>query len=167
MGSGIRVAIAGIGEYLAGLRELAEKLQSRFEFVDALEGGSVSARIKIQENRRMYSVDRYEGVMVNTWQMNGVCQYTGLSPEAYLLVGIMLGLTQWRVLKLNPLIQSYDLGHSWPDTCLFSRPSLPQEVALMLENPTVCPGCRDFYRCLGAEEEILTVQRVMDHLAKQ
>jgi len=101
------------------------------------------------------------GVVVSTWESAGVCRYTGLAVDNYLLIASLLALSQWRVLWRNRLLQLDDLHHPKGVRCVFAGPHSVQEFALLLDPPEICRGCVDFYHCLGADSELIALRNVI------
>jgi len=91
---------------------------------------------------------------VSTDQAKGIALFAGIAIENYVRVCAVLGLTQWRALELNPMLVVEDFVHTEPGDCLFVRRAYKPDYAIALERPVICPGCIEFYRCLGAEREI-------------
>ncbi len=108
-----------------------------------------------------YDVTHVLGIQVFIDQAEGLCMYAGLSVASFYLLGTLLGLTQWRALMLNPLLVEEDFRHARPSKCLFAVQEEKCGYALVLEKPFICTGCIEFYCCLGAEKEILAVQRLL------
>lgn len=104
-----------------------------------------------------YTVCKRRGVTLSMWQSEGICRYAGISQNAYLILCGLLGMSQWSVLNLNPLLRLEDLMHPKESKCLFVRPDGIQGFALFLEEPRVCRGCVDFYHCLGADREVIAL----------
>jgi hypothetical protein len=113
---------------------------------------------RLPEPFRVYP-DR--GVVVSTWDSAGVCRYTGLTIDNYLLIAGLLALSQWRVLWRNRLLQLDDLHHPKGVRCVFAGPHSVQEFALLLDPPAICPGCVNFYHCLGADSELIALRNVL------
>jgi hypothetical protein len=118
---------------------------------------------RLPEPFRVYP-DR--GVVVSTWDSAGVCQYTGIAIDNYLLIAGLLALSQWRVLWRNRLLQLDDLNHPKDVRCVFAGPHSVQEFALLLDPPVICPGCVDFYHCLGADSELIALRNVITEISK-
>jgi len=66
---------------------------------------------------------------------------------------------------LNPLLASQDdLRHAQPSRCLFAEQPAKNEYAFVLEDLHICRGCLQFYRCLGAENDIEALLVLMARL---
>ncbi len=104
------------------------------------------------------------GVYVTTWQSDGISRYLGISKVEYLLLQTVLGLMQWRVLALNPLIHMNDFVHLEDCHCLFAPRENFADYALLADDPCICGGCRDFYHCLGADSEFLSALCVIQDI---
>ena len=102
----------------------------------------------------LFTIQPNHGLRISTWRSAGIARYAGLRPESYLALCSFLALTQWRVLAMNPLICPEDFIHEADISCLFATKGPTQDPALALEKLTICPGCRAFSHCLGADEEI-------------
>ncbi len=166
----IEVFVRGNATDVKGLVEFGVEAQERFRFVekpapDGVAQADMKNRVQLYLTNEItnnpFLVDRTRGVKVATTQSEGISHYLGISREAYLLLCSMLGLTQWRVLALNPLLRPEDFVHVEPATCAFTQQPYIQHYALTLEHRYICPACRDFFRCLGAELEILALQTLL------
>lgn len=114
-----------------------------------------------------FVVDPDKGVAVSTWDIEGTCRYAGIDEQTYLLICSLVGIAHWRVLKSNPLLQPDDLRHPAGVHCVYADPRQVSDYALLLDSPTVCKGCTDFYRCLGADTELLALREVVDEIARR
>jgi hypothetical protein len=114
-----------------------------------------------------YRVYPEQGVVVSTWESSSICRYTGIAVDNYLLIASLLALSQWHVLRRNPLIRIEDLNHPANVRCVFARHHSVQEFALLLDPPIICPGCVDFYHCLGADCELIALRRVIAEAAPE
>lgn len=112
----------------------------------------------------LFSLDLDQGVRVSTFRSVGISQYLGLEVDTYLLTCSLLGLMQWRVLALNPLLRPEDFLQHESDFCLYSNRSSVQEYIPLLEEPAVCQGCHDFYHCLGADGELRVLDAMLKHI---
>lgn len=112
----------------------------------------------------LWTLDPVLGVKVSTWQSGGLCLYSGIKLEMYLLLCSLLGLTQWRALARNTLLKIEDFGHERPSTCLFAPQDIKQDFAHLLERPHLCKGCWDFYYCLGVEYEMFALKHVVESI---
>ncbi|GMV91034.1 MAG: hypothetical protein AMXMBFR82_08120 [Candidatus Hydrogenedentota bacterium] len=111
---------------------------------------------------RLFQIDSERGVLVSTYQSDGICRYAGMDRNDYFRLCALLGKIQWTVLQLNPLLVEEDFSHVSPSPCVYAPRPFKQDFALTLENPQLCQGCIDFYRCLGAETEILALRMLLD-----
>lgn len=102
------------------------------------------------------------GVVVSMWDSEAICAYTGIQLDRYLLITSLLALSQWRVLRRNPLLRIEDLRHPAGIRCIFAEPASVQDFALLLDPPVICPGCADFYHCLGADSELIALREVLE-----
>ncbi len=106
-------------------------------------------------------VSAKQGVAVSTWDIEGVCRYTGIDQNTYLLLCSLVGIGHWRVLDQNPLLRIEDLRHPAGVHCVYTEARQVHDFALLLDNPAICRGCADFYHCLGAEGELLALREVI------
>lgn len=113
---------------------------------------------RLPEPFRVYP-DR--GVVVSTWESAAICTYTGIRIDRYVLIASLLALSQWRVLRKNPFLRLEDLQHPAGVHCVFAAPHSVQDFALLLDPPVICPGCVDFYHCLGVDSELLALREVI------
>ncbi len=163
----------------AGFMRVAAHIQHRFHFVRCALGSRPKApgQTRTQTRTRTSPIPLYitdapshrlflarhdRGVAVSTWQSEGLCLYARIEVDAYLVLCGLLGLIQWRALDLNPLLRIDDFIHEADVNCLFTTRKVKQDYALLLEDPTLCRGCHDFYRCLGTDPELLAIQHTID-----
>lgn len=118
---------------------------------------------RLPEPFRVYP-DR--GVVVSTWDSDSVCKYTGMTLDHYFLIASLLALSKWRVLKQNRLLRPDDLQHPQDVRCVFADTGSVQEFALLLDPPAICPGCVDFYHCLGADTELIALRQAITESAR-
>lgn len=128
-------------------------------------GRRVPLTIRHEPLHGLFVTSRSDGVEISTDQSLGRCQYAGLEIQEYLLLCALLGLTQWSVLEGNPLIQPEDFSHSSEARCLFAALDVLEDYALLLESPWVCPGCTQFYHCLGADSEFQVLRDLLGRLS--
>ena len=110
---------------------------------------------------RLFRADRERGVLVSTYQSEGICFYAGIERSTYFRLCALLGRIQWTALELNPLLVEEDLSHQTPSRCLFAPQPFKQDYALVLEDAQVCHGCMEFYQCLAAERELLALRTLL------
>lgn len=108
-----------------------------------------------------FSVGRESGVTISTFQLGGIARFANVEEGIYLAICALLGLTQWRALALNPLLKVEDFDHPEDEHCLFRSKQPVHDYTLLLEAPRVCTGCRDFYHSLGADSEIIALDRLI------
>jgi len=146
---------------------IARLLQDRFTAVAGPLDQGRTPRLLLTERRlpEPFRVYPDRGVVVSTWDSAGVCQYTGIAIDNYLLIAGLLALSQWRVLWRNRLLQLDDLHHPKDVRCVFAGPHSVQEFALLLDPPVICPGCVDFYHCLGADSELIALRNVIAEIS--
>lgn len=112
----------------------------------------------------LFLVNPFSGVSVSTDQAEGIAHFAGVSVPQYLRVCAALGLVQWRALEQNDLLVADDFLHAAPSGCLFVPRVRKPDYALAFEQPCICHGCFEFYRCLGAEREIVVVTQLLQSL---
>lgn len=103
------------------------------------------------------------GVYISSWQISGICLYTEVSAEYYLLLCAMMGAIQWRTLALNSILRMEDLVHDPGISCLFCAAKSKADFVLHLERPSLCLSCEEFYQSLGLESEVYALQNVIRH----
>ena len=113
-----------------------------------------------------YDVDIERGVTVSTWNIEGICRYARIEPCTYLLLCSLLGISQWHVLKTNPLLRLEDLRHPPAAHCLYAKSQCIKDYILILEDPTVCRGCVEFYHCLGADLEVIALNETLNSIRR-
>ena len=151
------------------------KIQCRYRFVEwqppahdapiQSEKGPALLGISREPLGGLFAVDKEAGVSISTWQSKGLCGYAGIERGAYYVLCAMLGLTQLRALQFNPILQVEDFLHDADVPCLFVQHQQLHQYAELLEEPVVCPGCRSFYHCLGADWEIMALSDVVESIA--
>ena len=114
--------------------------------------------------RGLFETNPFSGVTISTDQAAGISMFAGIAPVRYLRLCAMLGLTQWRTLDRNELLFADDFAHTEPRDCLFVPQPSKAEYALALERPNVCFGCFEFYRCLGADAEVIALAEILASL---
>jgi hypothetical protein len=158
----IDVFVSGPPEEV-GLLLLGNGRQDRFRFLETPAPDAVKLTISPDPSACPFSVSRNQGVMTYTFQSDVICGYVQTSKDVYLLICSILGLIQWRVLSLNPLLIGEDfIVDEDPPGCLYAKRATIQEYALAFERPYVCYPCLEFFRCLGAERETLTLQEILN-----
>lgn len=147
---------------------IARLLKDRFTVITPPLVRGRTPRLLLTERRlpEPFRVYPDRGVVVSTWESAEVCQYTGIAIDSYLLIAGLLALSQWRVLWRNRLLQLDDLHHPKGVRCVFAGPHSVQEFALLLDPPVICPGCVDFYHCLGADSELVALRNVIADVSK-
>ncbi len=150
----MNVHVSGSPEDTLALMRVVRLHEINFAFCDEIGPGVTPIHISDFTNGVLASVDRSRGILISTYQRDGICTYTGLDHGSYLLLCALLGVTQWRTLALNPLLVAEDFHHGPPCKCLFSHQPCKEDFALLLEDPEVCMSCLEFYRCLGVERDV-------------
>ena len=133
---------------------LAAEVQHAYQFETISAPNAVPVLFERRAAGAPVRLEPGEGLHVSTWQSEGICAYTGLSRDAYLLLFTIIGLTQWQALRRNPALLPEDLINTEYGNCLFARPLFIEEYALLLEYPRICGYCHAFYASLCTEPEI-------------
>lgn len=84
----------------------------------------------------------------------------------YLQLVAVCGVAQGRTLACNPLLRPEDFLHADPGHCIFARRYLLDDFFSAIESPTLCQGCRTFYRPLLPEAEFGTLHGVVEGFAR-
>ncbi len=158
----IDVSFSASSAGIPHLDDIARGLERHLRFAPR-HSGADAACLHLTSRRLPgpFVVNPQRGVVVSTWESGGVCGYTGIGLDDYLLIASLLALTQWRVLRGNPLLRIEDLRHPPEVHCLFAGPHSVQDFALLLDPPIACGGCADFYHCLGADSELIALRQVI------
>lgn len=98
-------------------------------------------------------------IVLSTHQLEGHARYTGLGQVGHLLLYLHLALMQRTALIENPLLIAEDLIHPDGVLCLLNHPGSVEEYALCLEKLDLCPGCREFYKCVSCENELISLSK--------
>ena len=141
---------------------LAQKVQSRFHFSTSKRSESFTVKITDEPLPQLYELTEHENLMISTDQIGGICLYTGMTQDSFLLVSALLGLVQCRALQTSCYLVSEDFVHCVPTRCLYARSESRQEYAIRLEHGLICGGCREFYSRLGLEPELDTLLHVLE-----
>jgi hypothetical protein len=145
----------------------ATLIQGAYVFSSVRHWGAIPVRIDERESAAAYHVERVRGIRLAAGHAEKAADYAGFDLHGYYLGLAMLGLIQWRALTLNPMLQPTDLGHPEGTRCLFDRPLLPEEFALHLDHPHICPACQEFYGRLCPQEEMRALNKVIQDLQEQ
>jgi hypothetical protein len=148
--------------HAANLPRRAEGLQQAFLFTTAPQPKSIPLHLGPRTSVHLFEVCRSRGVFVSTYDSHRISSYAGLPHELYLLVLSILGITQWRALTLNTLLQPEDLLHDRPASCLYAQRLFREDYVQALEEPRICPHCRHFYRSLCPEAEVFALEDVLN-----
>jgi len=136
--------------------------QRRFRFSGQAVPGAIRLTVADAAADRPFSVSRADGVFISTYESDNICRYAEIGKGFYLAVCGMLGLVQWRALIMNELLVWEDFFvEEEPRGCLYAARDTIQEYALAFEEPYVCDACMEFFRCLGAEPEIMALQDIL------
>ena len=173
----IDVLTTGSDSHFRALAGAGARLQQRFRFTQATGEANYYAgrpyldcsnhpQLCLAESRSYapFYVCKDRGAVVSTWAMDGLCRYAGVEAGAYMLLCSLLGLTQWRALQLNPLLEEYDFLHRTDGACLYRAIGQPEDFALLLDEPRLCGNCAAFYNCLGVEPEIEALDAIIGHM---
>lgn len=105
---------------------------------------------------RVYSADQ---IALSTHLLEGHARYTGIGMCAQTFLFLHLAMMQRKALASNHLLKPEDLLHPERTTCLMRRPGDFGQYAFQLDDLEICPGCRDFYLCVGCENELLGLSK--------
>lgn len=153
------------------LAEIAQALERHIRVVSPRDVARSSdpppVRLHFTANRlpEPIVVDTKWGVGISLWDIDGVCRYAGIDQSDYLLICALVGVSHWRVLQSNPILKPEDLRHPDGVHCVYTDARQASDFALLLESPTVCQGCVDFYHCLGADAELIAMREVLGEIA--
>ena len=162
----IEVHLTGPEEDIRRLAFLGNEYQSRFRFSNIPRQDAVCVTVTGLCNTTPFLASIVNGVFVFTHLSEEICGYTGIDRDMYLLICCLLGLVQWRVLQLNPLMVWEDfVVCETPPLCLYAERNAMEDYALAFERPFVCTPCLEFLRCLGAEPETLALQEVLERVS--
>lgn len=160
----IQVAVWDCSWRAQRLAQSMNRHQTRYEltcFDSADDSGLYACEVSLYlapNPFALFSVSREDGVRLSTDDCGPISRYLGVTEDDYLLMGALLGLSQWRVLDFNPLIRPEDGMQCSDNTCLYAPRNSVRDYALVLEQAHVCSSCRQFYRCLGVETELCLIQ---------
>lgn len=152
--------VAGSGRLL---RELERRLRSSPAVASATRAAT-RLHLTSRPLPGAYVVSSPRGVAVSTCDAERLCRCAGIARLDYLLAASVLGMAQARVLRENPLLRLEDLRHPPSAHCVFARARTPLEFAARLDPAVMCPGCAEFYTCLGAESELIALHEIIAEL---
>lgn len=157
--------ILGNLEDALGVVRAAKTLQEEFVFSVSPQPGCIPLRLADRPGDGLFSATPGHGILVSTAESQGICAYTGVPRDVYLLTASMLGILRYRCLSLNPLLREEDCLHESPSWCLCARRLFIEEFAIAFEAPRLCTACWGFYRSLCPPEEVAAARRVLTHAA--
>jgi hypothetical protein len=157
----LQVYVSGLEPEVQELPSVGAEAQTRYDFSLTRSWKALTLHIQSQQEEGLFSLRKW-GVVVSAWQSEGIARYIGIDRASYFLLCGALGLLQYRALALNPLLRPDDFLHTSQDGCLFAPCYPKQEYALLMENPHICPGCVQFFDCLGCEPEVGALFDVLD-----
>jgi len=147
-----------------GICALGGEVQHFYRFIPVGQWDTARVEIDSAKCNALFRIHRDLGVKLTTYQSEGISFYAGIDLNSYFLLCCTLGLTQWRALQQIESFHEEDLRHTDPSDCLFSEQFCQQDYALLMERPRICQGCKEFYRCLGLEEEIHALRLVLQYV---
>ena len=159
----IRVYVNGITEDRRALVAYANGHQNVYQFT-CEPSADFEVVLSAVQHTQMFHIPNRDKVFVSMWNVEGICLYAQIRKMDYFLLCSLLGLTQLRALTSCTLIPE-DFLHSEPKECLFAQHATRPDTAVKLLEPWICPGCLAFYRCLGVEQELETLEQVVQRLA--
>lgn len=162
MKKSIQVCVGELGPGLAEkLARRAASCQRRYVFTSGPPKELPCFQVSSRVDGPWVQASRAHCIDMTSRGMAGICHYLRIEEDLYLLAGALAGLVQWRVLELNPLLQEEDLHLTdCGAPCLLGQPRV-EDVALLLERGELSWSTREFYRCLGVEEELAALQAVL------
>ena len=160
----ISVFVSGNYQEVDALLDVADAVQTPYNFAASRYGAKVRLRIMDRPSNQLARVHRRKGVIVSTHHIDELCAYAGMSKGQYLLASACVGMVQWRTLHRNPLLMPEDFHHGVSSQCVFATTEHCQDLALLIDEPQMCRSCREFYCCLGSEKEIFALMRFLDRL---
>jgi len=96
--------------------------------------------------------------------MRNLGTYFGIESEWFFTLFAAMGTIQLKSLVKNDLLQQEDLIHSRNCTCLFAHHVHFSQWLRAFEDTRICAGSASFYRCLGCENEMNSLVRLIDEL---
>lgn len=151
-------------EYEAELLSELNRRSARFYFVSGRNSGGKRLLVTDSQHQALFRIHPGRHVAVSLWQAEEICAYAGMRVLDYLVVCSLMGLMQNRALELNPTLRPEDFLHESQDACLYGTLEHKSMAALRFERPYLCPGCLQFYACIGLESEALTLMSVLGTL---
>jgi len=158
---------------ISSIQRLADTLSLSMEFA-AYSSETVRAYgksgkdlfvVELSENLSApMSIDQDSGIWICGNMMENLCRYLKIKPESYLLLMVLLAVTQINALRNNELMKSEYLIHESGCTCLFSRFTDFMAWLGSFEELFICKGSLEFYKCIGNEYEIGCLQTLIEHM---
>lgn len=156
------VLVSGPEDDVRSVVLAGNEVQQRFLFHMRCAEPAVLMQLSRAPSSDLVTASRSLGVRVCLDQSEGIARYAGIARPLYLVTAGLLGLLYWRALEQNPLLIWEDFKVKEDAAgCLCARRDLICEYAIAFETPTICSGCLQFFRCLGAEAEVLILQSVL------
>ncbi len=109
----------------------------------------------------LFDVQPGSGVAISLCQHKEIARYARISAATYLLTAALLGITQYAVLEQNPILVPEDFRHDAPTRCLFGWSEAKQDHSLRFDEPFICPGCVQFYHCMGADRPLSALYELL------
>ena len=164
------VPVDGKYQMVASMSECASRAQSRLRFLPASEAPDLDdgPRVWLTDTPlgAPYEVGADRSIRVSSRDSDRISRYARSEEGAYLLLCAMLALPQWRALSECGQMIPEDFIHPEGSDCLFSR-CADGGFPLLLDEPTVCPECVQFYLALGAEQEVVELLNVVRFAAEE
>jgi hypothetical protein len=169
------VFINGKGLLLSALQSLAQdhslSLEIKSYSSEAIQREKTSHKniyvVELCDNLSVpFSINETSGIWICENMMKNLCQYLKIEQESYLLLMILLAMTQINALKNNELLKSEYLIHDSNCSCLFSYFTDFTKWFMSFEELFICKGSVEFYNCLGNEFEIQCLQKLIQHMNK-
>jgi len=161
------VKLEGNEDDIQALMRAAQKAKAPLHW--AVGAAPHDARVVLNPRRMApaYRVLRDEGVWVSVADAAELSKALHVDAGEYMLMQAATGLLQLRALQLNPVLQFEDFLHADPHGCLLAETLFYEEHADRLKNPTICPGCRNFYRSLCPDEEFHALDGIIRAFARK
>jgi hypothetical protein len=106
------------------------------------------------------------GLWICNNTMRNLGTYFGIESEWFFALFATMGTIQLKSLVKNDLLRQEDLIHNRNCTCLFAHHLHFSQWLSTFEDTRICAGSASFYRCLGCENEMNSLSRLIDELRK-
>lgn len=117
-----------------------------------------------RSHAKPFEIHPVHGVIVSTVDCIEISRYLKVAPGYWLLSLAALGVVQQQAMRKFDLLQPEDFYHAEPENCLFAHAQDIADLVLRFESPSICPGCRNFYRKLGLIRSIYELDSILRHI---